>query len=302
MKKLLTLMLGSVAFLGLANQPTSSQEDTLAIRTAMVSVTDEKGMFMSGLGDEDFQISERGTARDVVNVVEVARNADLYLLVDTSIAFRGQVGRLRGALESFVGAIAGGYQVRVIEFGGRVRSVAGPTNDRHALMRAVSGLTARSEGAYLLDAIAATAREISVTEREEGKKPVVVILTGLGPEFSGVHYQRAEKVGKDSGAIFHAIMFAGFAQVSREVEEALQELTKESGGELNRLLSATALKNSLNRLASDHLQSRYRVSFLTELSPKTDEDDLTISVDTPGGEATILKLLPGEEQVEVSSS
>ena len=81
------------------------------------------------------------------------------------------------------------------------------------------------------------------------------------------------------------------------VDGVLDELSRETSGSLKRILSATAIGNVLPRVAEEEPQPVYRVSFLTELSPETKPEDLEISVDRPGAEVALIKLLPGEKRV-----
>ena len=162
---------------------------------------------------------------------------------------------------------------------------------------------AEPNGAYLLDALFETASEMNETEREEGAPPVpVVILTGTGPELSNTSDVRALEAGRSSGAVFHLILYEGgpagdFIQRAK-VDDVLNQLSEESGGSLKRLLSVNALESTLVRLASEQLQPKHRVSFLTELSPPTDLGDLSVSVRREGAQAAIVRLLPGERRVE----
>jgi hypothetical protein len=301
-------MLGSAMLLCLAGQSTFAQKESFAIRTVLVSVTDDKGARIAGLGEDDFEIVERGVDRDITAVVDEEKAAELFLLVDTSVVFRRYTQQLRIGLQQFLDAIGSRYQVTLYEFGTRPRKLAGPTDDRAALSSAVAKIVPLAgEGAYLLDAISETGREIAKTEREEDKPPViVVILTGSGPELSHIHDRRAAEVGKKSGATYHVVNYDAAGQggnVSQRarVENTLEELTKDSAGSLRRILSVTAIGGALTRLAEEHLQPIYRVSFLTEVSPETQPDDLEISIDRSGAKTELVKLLPGEKRVEPTS-
>ena len=75
----------------------SAQEDAFAIRTVLISVIDTQGARIEGLEKEDFELSERGIHRDVVDVVDEGVGAELYILVDTSIAFQSHTGPLSPA-------------------------------------------------------------------------------------------------------------------------------------------------------------------------------------------------------------
>jgi hypothetical protein len=289
--------------LGVLSRNASSQGDGFAIRSALVAVTDEQGALIEGLGNKDFQVLERGVERDVIEVLTEEKSSELYFLVDSSVAFRIHRSLLRNGVEAFIDAVGGRYQVTLYEFGGRPKLLAGPTTDRAALQSAAGKIIARNEGAYLLDAITETAGKIDESEREEGKSVIVVILTALEPELSHTHYTRAKKAGKESGAVYYAVVYDNASSATNytkrgQIEDVLNTITKESGGALTRVLTPTSLDGALTRLADEHLRSGYQVSFLTEITPRTQPEDLTISVDRPGARVELIQLLPGEKVVE----
>ncbi len=238
-------------------------------------------------------------------MLDEEKGADLYLLIDTSVAMRRYLQQLRNGVQQFIDAISGRYEVTLYEFGTRPRKLAGPTNDRAALSIAASKLMAQAgEGAYVLDAIAETSKKIRDTEREEDIPPVlVVIFTASGPELSHTHDRAAARAGKQSGAVYHIVIYDASGQGGNpsqraRVDSVLDELSRETGGSLKRILSTTGIGNALTRVAEEDLQPVYRVSFLTELSPETKAEDLEISVDRAGAEVELIKLMPGERRVD----
>ena len=300
----LTLISTSTMLMFLVSQGAYSQEDEFAIRTALVSVTDSSGARIEELGETDFTLFERGVERDITEVQDEEKGAELYLLIDTSVAMRRYVQHLRSGVQRFIEAIGSRFEVTLYEFGMRPRKLAGPTNDRAALSIAASKLFAQTaEGAYLLDAISETSKKISDTEREEDTPPVIVVIfTASGPELSHINDRAAESAGKKSGAVYHVVIYDGSGQGGNptqraKVDRALDDLSRDTGGSLKRILSTTAIGSSLARVAEEELQPVYRVSFLTELSPETKAEDLEIAVDRAGAEVKLIKLLPGERRV-----
>ena len=293
---------GGVVFT-LVGSMASAQEDAFAIRTVLISVTDAEGARIEGLKQEDFELSERGIPRDVVDAVDEEVGAELYILVDTSIAFQPHIFVLRKSLQAFVDALGSRFRITLYEFGTRPHRLAGPTEDRVEVSRQIGRMIAQAEGAYVLDVLHETAREMNESEQEEGTLPVrVVIVTGTGPELSNTSDVRALEAGRKSGAVFDVILYeggrAGDFMKRAKVDDVLDRLSRESGGSLKRFLSVNALEGALLRLASEQLQPRYRVSFLTELFPPTDPSELQVSVRRAGAEAAVVGLLPGERRVE----
>ena len=283
----------------------AQDSDFLAIRTVLVSVTDETGAHVPGLGVDDFEILERGVGRDIENVASSEKKTEIMLAVDTSVGVEGQIQFLRRASEAFVRAVTPHNKVSLYDFGGRASQLVKPTDDAAMLIQTIKRLHSRqTEAAYVLDAIIETARELEETEREEGNRAQVVIVTSDGPELSHNHYERAKKAGESSGAVYHVVLFESpHSSDDRihqaEVEGALTYLTDKTGGTYRRIMVATAIENELRRIAGE-LRPQYRVSFLTEISPKSKLEELSISLRNPNTQAELIRLLPAEQKVPVS--
>ena len=259
------VLLGVTALLGLFTIPVfgqDSKDDVFAVRTVVVAVSQGESTSVPGLGRGDFKVLERGIERDVVEVDATGLQPEIILLVDTSAGFVGQVPPLRRALESFVGAAAGSNKMTIYEFGGRPRILAGPTNDAAALMAAVKGIhIQRQEASYLLDAIVETAEGLGKSERAEGDEVHVVIVTGTGPEYSHNHRDRAKEVGARPDTVYRIVIYdSGSDQDFRrrgEIEDVLNHLKEETGGDLTRVIAATGLEGALESLATE-LRPTYR--------------------------------------------
>jgi hypothetical protein len=122
----------------------------------------------------------------------------------------------------------------------------------------------------------------------------------MGPEYSHNHRDRAKDVGARSDTVYHIVMFDSKLERdfrrSGEIEETLNHLKEETGGSLDRLIAATGMKSALESLATE-LRPTYSVSFLTEISPKTKAEDLSISVPNRDVRAEIIRLLREEKTV-----
>src|SRR5947209_17863349 len=70
-------------------------------RSMWVSVTDQSGAPVPGLGPRDFVVREDNVAREVLRVVPAEEPMQIAVLVDTSQAIRNDVGNIRNALPSF---------------------------------------------------------------------------------------------------------------------------------------------------------------------------------------------------------
>ncbi len=180
--------------------------------------------------------------------------------------------------------------------------MAGPSDDAGPLLSAVGKLYARQQDAsYLLDAIVETADEIEETERDEDNPITVVIVTGMGTEYSNNNYQRARELGARSGAVYHVVVFdsrtARLDYIRRsEIEGTLTYLADETGGTYSRVLASTGIRGKLDQMAG-LLGPRYQISFLSEISPKSDLKEISVSVQDEMARVELIRLQPGEKKV-----
>jgi len=191
----------------------------------------------------------------------------------------------------------------LVEFGGRPRHLAGPTSDRYQLDRAARKVIARTEGAYLADAIAYVASGITAAKQVETQPPMIVIVASLTSDFSSRQFSEAYDLAVQSRAEFYVVRYEGGFQGtlnSAQVENALRRLCERSGGAFTRILTAGALEKTLGHLATRLLQPRYRISFLTEVEPRTLMENLKITVFREHVTTLLLQLLPYERHVTAS--
>ena len=287
-----------------ADEPViSPQEDVFAIRTALVTVTNEGGFPLTGLEAKDFEVLETEVSRDIVEVLGDEDGREIFLLVDTSVGFRGEIPSLRKGLQAFAASLREPHEIMLVEFGGRPKHLAGPTSDRYHLDRAAKKVIARPEGAHLADAIADVTSGITAAKQSETEPPMIVIVASLSSDFSTRRFTEAYNLAIQSRAEFYVVRYEGNFRGSfnsAQVEELLRGLCERSGGGYTRVLSAGALEKALGNLATRLLQPRYRISFLTEVEPRTMMENLNITVFREHATTLLIRVLPYERRVTVS--
>ncbi len=288
-------------FIGLQVDETPSSADAFAIRTALVSVTDEDGIPLPGLGAGDFQIEEMGVPRDVVEVRGGA-GQEIFLLVDTSTGFREGIPSLRKGIEAFAATLREPHEVLLADFGGAVHHLAGPTSDPDVLGRATARMSVGMGATYLLDAMAHVCSGVAVTRQADTEPPVVVIVTALIPDASLTPIEEVYRLARESGVFFHVILYDPPYQTTwferrSQMENFLQTVAQVSGGRFTKILAAAALPNHLGDLGAELMRPRYRVSFLTEVEPRTTLENLSVRVIREGARALPIRLLRHEQVV-----
>ena len=276
---LFALAIGSVAVPSAIAVP---QEE----RAVYASVLDKSDVPVSSLNAKDFVVREDGAAREVLRVSPAEKPMHIAVLVDTSQAMRPYVNDLRHALRSFFREMQSSNEIAVYEFGDRPTRLVDFTQDPARLEEAVGRLFARSgSGAYLLDAIVEVSRDFRLRERD---RPVIVVITTQGPEFSNRFHETVLKDLQSADATLHALVLDRpranlLGTQARERELTLSEGTTLTGGRRDDLLTSLALKDRLTSLAAE-MKSQYRVVYArpssvigpTRLSVDVQQSRLTV--------------------------
>ena len=94
--------------------------------------------------------------------------------------------------------------IALFEFGERPTRLVDYTHDPSRLEPAIDRLFARSaSGAYALDAIVDVSRDFRL---REAARPVIIVLSGQGPEFSQRYYRTVLDELRASRAILHSLV------------------------------------------------------------------------------------------------
>ena len=169
-----------------------------------VSVLDADGAPVAELTVEDFTVREDGLLREVLRVSPATDPMQVALLVDNSVAMSPYLRDLRNGLESFVEQLAGDHEVAVITFGDRPTIVVDYTRSLIELRQAIGRIFPRpGSGALLLDAIYNAGQGL---QRRQAARPVFVVVTTEGVEYSNRPYQMVLRTIEDAGATFHAVV------------------------------------------------------------------------------------------------
>lgn len=245
-------------------------------RVIYASVVDAKGQPVLGVGPKDLVVREDGQTREILRVAKDDDPMQIALLVDNSVSMRNDLLDLRRAISTFVTSLRPGVQVALLTLAERPTIVVSYTADHAALLKGVDRIVAYDAGNFLLDGIAEASE--GLTKRPVAR-PVMVVVTGTGPELSYRHYASVLRPLRDSGAALHAIMVTGanvesimHAAETRNAADSvggiggvgrdfvLGRMTKETGGRYEEVLSMSILIVKLQQLSSE-ISNQYRVTF-----------------------------------------
>src|ERR1700704_3466400 len=237
-----------------------------AVQKAMyVSVVDQAGAPVPGLGPADFIVREDDIAREVLSVAPADEPMQVAVLVDTSDTAREQIRYLRDAVPTFVNTLISGgarNQVSIVGFGDRPTILADYTSNGADLKKAADRIWATPmSGPYLLDAIFEASEGIT---KRELPRPVIVAIAAEGQELSYRHDGQVLDRLRKSGAQLYVLMlgtpYGGRNEEARSREIVISRGPDDSGGRREQILTGLGLGSRLKLLA-DQLRHQYRVTY-----------------------------------------
>ena len=246
----------------------SAQEST-SVRSAQehaiyASVLDKRGTPVTTLGAADFVVREEGVEREVTRATVASEPMRIAVLADTSQWMEPYINDMRQALRAFFKEMPGSADIALFEFGDRPTRLVDYTRDPALLEAGVGRLFARAgSGAYVLDAIVDASRGF---RGRESARPVIVVISGQGPEFSLRFHQDVLDDLRATHATLHSIVVTRrrlpiFRDGARERELTFSEGTELTGGRREDLLTSMSLGDTLSHLARE-LKTQYRLVYV----------------------------------------
>ena len=248
------------------------------IRALTVTLLDEKDREVTDISLADVALSENGVSRDIASFKPDARPLTVAILVDTSAAV-GSAYRLN-VVEAVVGLVTrlpDGARYALWTTGDRPTKIVDHTDDRQAAGQALRRVAPQG-GNYVLDAVGEASADIKKLSRE-GDRTVVVVVTGMGPEFSyRDKFRTAEEGERDADLFLSVQVDSGDAdfETRSNVSYVLDRLARATGGRHDVILSAMGTDDALRKLSS-HLRSGYRLAYATVADLKKRKLDLSVA-------------------------
>jgi VWFA-related protein len=239
-----------------------------------MSALDKKGVPVADLTATDVSVREDGVARGVVGVQRATAPLEIALLVDDSgpgLRF------IRESVGIFIQRLAGLAAMTIVSTGGRNSTLVDYTRSVDALYQGARQLTTRTaSGAYLLDGVHDAIQGLNEREAE---RPVIVVLTLEGAEFSSRRADRLLDELQRSHATLHVVAFgkptlktmtswneAPSQSLRENLDENinrkkfLEDGSRQSGGRFEQVLVDSGIPAAMKSLAEE-LASQYVVVY-----------------------------------------
>lgn len=200
----------------------TGEDEVVRVDTVLVSlpviVSDREGRYIPDLRQEDFQILEDGVEQQIAHFATAEAPFTVALMLDTSGSARLRLPEMQEAAASFVDGLRPGDRVALISFGEKVELLAGPTNDRELLRRAIKSVPL-GNSTPLYDAVDFVLRR--VFDGVEGRKAVVLLSDGLDNGSTAADYAGNMRDAEESEVLMYPVQYDPFVDETRVVTTSL---------------------------------------------------------------------------------
>jgi VWFA-related protein len=266
-----------------------NQIDTVGCPTikAYVTVTDQNGFSVEGLGAEDFEITEDLGAASTPDTAVLAPTVSLSMAVAIVMDYSGSVvgdsvivSAMENGAITFVDEMGADDQGEIIKFATTVGVIQAFTDDKDLLKAAIPGFPDLGTKTALYDAIYKGIEDAAATT---ANRRAVVLLT------DGVDNGSSDVPGSIPGSVYTLEEVIDLAQAegvpvftigagSDFDSDALQDIADQTGGQFYEALTAERLLTVYTQL-SEVLNGQYVLTYDTLLTGVG--SDVVVDVEVP---------------------
>src|SRR5215210_546707 len=198
--------------------------ETLKTDTDLVTVpvvaTDNGGLYIADLRQEEFTLTEDGVAQEIAFFGKVAAPFHVVLMLDTSSSTQDKLRQIQQAAFTFVQQLQPADRVKVISFDDKITDLNEFTSDREVLRTAIN--TARpGEGTKVYDAMDLA---LNTVRKIRGRKAIVILTDGMDWHSDSATFERNVRFVDEEGVVVYPIRY--------DTRETTERLAREqaSGG------------------------------------------------------------------------
>ena len=198
------------------------EEEVVRVNTVLVSlpvvVSDREGRYVPNLRQDDFQVLEDGVEQRIAHFATAETPFTVALLLDTSGSARLRLREIQEAAAGFVEHLRPGDRVALISFGEKVELLAGPTNDRESLRKAIRGVPL-GNSTPLYDAVDFVLRRLF--DGVAGRKAVVLLTDGLDNGSAASTAEASMHDAEELDVLIYPVQYDPFVDETRAFATAL---------------------------------------------------------------------------------
>ena len=189
-----------------ARPPQEADDEVVRVDTELVTltatVTDARGRYVASLRRNDFAVYEDGTRQELAYFNTGDRvPVSLGIIFDTSGSMIDKIDGVRDAVDHFVGSVAPGDEIFLVQFSDGAEVVQDFTDDRRRILRAVEDLDPRG-GTALYDAVFLGLQRVA---QGRHRKRALMLLTDGNDTSSDVSLRDALDAARKSEVIVYAL-------------------------------------------------------------------------------------------------
>ncbi|MGB6625279.1 MAG: VWA domain-containing protein [Candidatus Acidiferrales bacterium] len=247
-----------------------------------VSILDKQGNFVTGLGEQNFQVLENGVAQKIDAFTHADTPITVGLVIDNSGSMRSKRPRVNAAALTFVHTSNPQDEMFVVNFNDEyyLDMDTDFTNDPKVLNAALDRIDSRG-GTALYDALLGSMSHLKKGTRE--KKVLLVVTDGVDHDSTHNLAYTVEKLQQSNDIIYAVGLFTkgdDDASEIRQGKKALLALTQASGGEAYFPKTIDDVDAICTRIAQD-IRDQYLVGYYPSNSSK-DGTFRTVKVELTG--------------------
>jgi VWFA-related protein len=189
-----------------------------------VVVTDDRGRFVSGLTQKDFQVSEDSVPQKISSFSNERTPLELVTAIDVSSSVTEALPDMKTAATRFLGGLEAIDQATVLGFNDSIYTLARRSTDQMIRERAIGRLRAWG-GTALYDAIV---HSIDVLGRQTGRRAIILFTDG---EDQSSHAPMGTAIAQVEGSdAMIYVIGQGRAVHSKDLQKLLERIATTSGG------------------------------------------------------------------------
>ena len=241
------------------------------VRVPLV-VTDQSGVYVSGLGPEDFRVLEDGVEQQIQIFNAPDSPITFAVLVDGSVSMETRLPTVRLAVRELLRGLGPGDFVQMVQFNDRVSILEDFSTRRDALEAAIDSFSSSGTTA-VLNAVYRGLREIESRarqERDESRRRAIVLLSDGVDSASLISEDAVLSEARRSRASLYSVglgqnlssRLAAGARGARGAE-LLRELSRITGGRVIVPASFDELQGAFSQV-SEELRRQYGFAYVSD--------------------------------------